>query len=81
MIEESQAANFQKTPPSDALIAQRRANGLLPDLHGVQVFVAGASAGTSERYVEVQGFWVKYLQSAGAQISAKTYGRVALAFE
>lgn len=81
MIEESQAANFQKTPPSDALIAQRRAKGLLPDLHGVQVFVAGASAGTSERYVEVQDFWVKYLQSAGAQISAKTYGRVALAFE
>jgi len=57
------------------------AAALLPDLHGVQVFVAGASAGTSDRYVEVQDFWLKYLHTAGAQISAKTYGRVALAFE
>ena len=55
--------------------------GLLPDLHGVHVFVAGASAATSERYVEVQDFWLKYLQAAGGEISAKTYGRVALTFE
>ena len=81
MIEESKAANFQKAPPAEALIAQRRAKGLLPDLRGVHVFVAGASAATSERYVEVQDFWLKYLQAAGGEISAKTYGRVALTFE
>ena len=81
MIEESKAANFQKTPPAEALIEQRRAKGLLPDLRGVQVFVAGASAATSERYVEVQDFWLKYLQAAGGAISTKTYGRVALTFE
>jgi hypothetical protein len=81
MIEESKTANFVKAPPAEALIAQRRAKGLLPDLHGVQVFVAGASAATSERYVEVQDFWLKYLQAAGAEIGAKTYGRVALSFE
>ncbi len=81
MIEESKAANFQKTQPAEALIDQRRAKGLLPDLRGVQVFVAGASAATSERYVEVQDFWLKYLQAAGGAISTKTYGRVALSFE
>jgi hypothetical protein len=81
MIEESRAANFQKAAPRETLIAQRRAKGLLPDLRGVQVFVAGASAATSERYVEVQDFWLKYLQAAGAQVNAKTYGRVALGFE
>jgi hypothetical protein len=81
MIEESKTANFLKAPPNAALIEQRRAKGLLPDLHGVQVFVAGASASTSERYVEAQDFWLKYLQAAGGEISAKTYGRVALSFE
>jgi hypothetical protein len=81
MIEESKAANFSKAAPAEALIAQRRAKGLLPDLHGVEVFVAGASAPTSERYVQVQDFWLRYLQAAGGEIGAKTYGRVALTFE
>jgi len=81
MMEESRAANFLKAPPVDAIIGQRRAKSLLPDLQGVQVFVAGASAPTTERYVEVQGFWLKYLQAAGAKVDEKTYGRVALTFE
>lgn len=81
MLEESKAANFVKAAPAETLLAQRRAKGLLPDLAGVRVFVAGASAATSERYVEVQEFWLHYLQAAGAQIGARTYGRVALTFE
>ena len=63
------------------LLACLPAHGLLPDLRGVHVFVAGASATTSERYVEVQDFWLKYLQAAGGEISARTYGRVAFTFE
>lgn len=79
MIEESKAANFSKAAPAtDPIIQQRREHGLLPDLKSVQVFVAGASAPTPERYMEIQNFWLKFVRAAGGAISEKTYGRVAL---
>jgi hypothetical protein len=81
MIEESGSANFLKAAPAGGLVAQRRAKSLLPDLKGVQVFVAGASAPSTERYVEVQDFWLEYLRAAGGRVDEKTYGRVALTFE
>jgi len=85
MIEESQAANFAKSPPtpatSAAVIEQRRVKGLLPDLSGVDVYVAGAAAARSDSYVQVQDFWLKYVTAAGGRINEKTYGRVALRFE
>jgi hypothetical protein len=82
MVEESKSANFAKSLPTpastDTLISERRAKGLLPDLRGAQVYVAGASAPTGEAYVQIQNFWLRYVQAAGGQISEKTYGRVAL---
>ena len=84
MVEESKLANFAKSPPdaaaTDALLRERRSKSLMPDLRGVQVFVAGAAAPTGEQYAAIQDFWLKYFKAAGAQVSEKTYGRVALSF-
>ena len=44
----------------------------------MQVYAAGSSAPTGEAYVQIQNFWLRYVQAAGGQISEKTYGRVAL---
>jgi hypothetical protein len=84
MVEESKVANFAKAVPdaaaTDALLRERRGKGLMPDLKGVQVFVAGAAAPGAEQYTAIQDFWLEYFRAAGAQVSEKTYGRVALTF-
>ena len=53
--------------------------GKVPDRSMLRT-VAGASAATRERCGEVLNDRLEYLQAAAAPISAKTYGRVALAF-
>lgn len=77
MVEESPAANFARQPLDEntgrKLIEARRAQGLLPDLAGVRVYVVGASGRSAEQMSRVQGFWRAFFAASGATV--QDYGR------
>lgn len=77
MIEESPVANFARGPIDAAyakkLIEARRAQGLLPDLRGVRVYVVGAGGKNGEQMARVQLFWTTFFSATGASLQA--YGR------
>lgn len=58
--------------PDPAWIAQRQADGRVPDLRGVCVVVAGADV-SSARGVAVRDFWRAYFEAAGADFDADRY--------
>lgn len=84
MLEYSHIANFEKVSvnakESDRLIERQKKQGLLPNLHGANVFVAGAKAPKSDKFAEVQAFWLRYFKEAGAVCAPGMYGRPALSF-
>lgn len=84
MLEYSHIANFEKSSvgakEADRLIERQKKQGLLPNLHGSEVFVAGAKAPKSDKFAEVQAFWLRYFKEAGAVCEAGMYGRPALSF-
>ena len=54
--------------------AAERKSGRIPDLKGVQVWVAGAGGSTPEQYLRIQDFWIRYFQAAGADLRVNRYG-------
>jgi hypothetical protein len=58
--------------PSDNWIAQRKAEGRLPDLANVCVFVVGAET-ASRQGAKVRGFWQRYFEAAGARLPTGNY--------
>lgn len=85
MIEETSRLNLLKTPPdkkmTDAFISRQKGEKRLPDLTGVTVYVAGATAKNQELYYKIQSFWMKYFKACGASLKEKNYGRSLLKFE
>jgi hypothetical protein len=62
-----------------AFVARERRNGRLPDLRGVETYVAGAGATrgvetSAERVRAVRGFWLAYFRATGATLPAFHYG-------
>jgi hypothetical protein len=53
----------------------------MPNLTGVKVYVAGASAADSDKFREVQTFWARYFTESGADFSAYRYGHSLINFE
>lgn len=86
MLEDSAIAgfDFEKKAPTaldtEAIVKRQRARGLLPDLHGAQVYVVGAKAANSAHAEAVKAFWVRYLQEASAVIEPGMYGRSVINF-
>lgn len=82
MVEDSPELRFGRTEIDrariDRIIADREEAGLLPDLSGTQVFVAGATAATAEKLAEIQRFWEAYFAELGA--SVEDYQRSAVRF-
>jgi hypothetical protein len=82
MIEDSTWARFDEhgdhliRPPQ--LFTRLRLAHALPDLRGVDVHVAGASARTSSLLREVEAFWQEYFASAQAELNPANYGAVLL---
>lgn len=74
MIEESEVANFARFRPDEAFtrkeIERQRRAGILPDLRGVKVYVAGAHADTLERWAAIEKFWREYFAASGAELVA-----------
>jgi hypothetical protein len=85
MIEDSKEYNFEKDKITDEYISNaissRQKNNLMPNLAGVKVYVAGASADDSNKFRAVQAFWVRYLTESGADFSPHRYGHSLINFE
>jgi hypothetical protein len=85
MIEDSKECNFEKEKITDEyidrVIRDRQKNNLLPNLTGVKVYAAGASAADSNRFRSVQTFWARYLTKSGADFSPHRYGHSLITFE
>lgn len=62
------------------VIAHARKEGRLPDLRGVTVYLAGASAASPQKAFEVQKFWLAYFKAANAQLSPEHYGPALINF-
>ncbi len=79
MLEDSNGNAFERTPPSDAStqreIARQQRLHTLPDLKGVTVCVAGATASPPERAAAVERFWRSYFEAAGAVVPPGAYAR------
>lgn len=82
MVEDSQPYNFYRLqwgPDTvEKLLGELDANGLVPDLSGVCLYVSGASADTAEMAHRVGNFWATYFQRAKANMDSRRYAHVLL---
>lgn len=85
MIEDSAVANFEKThidaPFIQREIERQRTAGVLPDLRGIVVFVAGARAEPLERAAAIENFSRQYFTVTGAEIGPGGYSRTLPSFD
>jgi hypothetical protein len=90
MVERSARLNVARTRFDDASIAATidgfAADGSIPDLRGVQVYVVGAgvsqggSGMPADRFLAIQHFWQAYLSRAGASLPSERYGAALVRF-
>lgn len=85
MIEDSKEYKFDRDKITDEyiekVISDRQNKQLMPNLTGVKVYVAGASAADSKKFRAIQNFWARYLTASGANFSPHRYGHSLLSFE
>jgi len=85
MLQDSKEYKFNKDKITDEyinnVITYRQKNNLMPNLTGVKVYVAGASAADSNRFRAVQSFWDRYFTKSGADFSLHRYGHSLINFE
>jgi hypothetical protein len=85
MIQDSKEYNFDRTKVTDAytadIIKYRKKNKLIPNLNGVKVYVAGASADEARKFRSIERFWNNYFKVSGADYSTHRYGHSLLEFE
>lgn len=85
MIQDSKEYNFDRDKITDEyinkVIRYRQENNLMPNLTGVKVYVAGASAADSNKFREVQTFWARYFTESGADYSPYRYGHSLINFK
>jgi hypothetical protein len=85
MIQDSKQYNFERAKVTNRytsrLIKYRKKHNLIPNLRGVKVYVAGASADGAKKYRSIEKFWGTYFKVAGADYSTHRYGHSLLEFE
>ncbi len=85
MVQDSKEYNFDRVKVTDAYIANiikyRQKNNLVPNLKGVKVYVAGASADEATKFRSIEKFWNSYFKVTGADFSTHRYGHSLLEFE
>jgi hypothetical protein len=85
MVQDSKEYNFERSDITEKyindLIRYRHQQKLIPDLSGVKVYVAGASADDSRKFRSIERFWSIYFAKTGADYSTHRYGHSLLAFE
>ncbi|MCX8042737.1 MAG: hypothetical protein N3B18_01260, partial [Desulfobacterota bacterium] len=58
-----------------------KANNRFPDLHGVKVYVVAPTIQSSERFFQIQKFWLQYFAAAGAILPKEHYSNTLLGFQ
>ena len=85
MIQDSKEYNFEKVRITNKYIANiienRSRQKLLPNLLGVKIYVAGASAANSKRFRAIELLWTRYFEASKADFSTHRYGHSLLEFE
>jgi hypothetical protein len=85
MIEDSKEYKFDHDKITeeyiDKVVRYRREKNLMPNLSGVKVYVAGASAADSNTFRAVQTFWARYFAQSKADFSPHRYGHSLINFE
>lgn len=85
MIEDSDFYNFTRENLTAKHIAQiieaEKAARRVPDLSGVKVYVVGAMAQRTQRFLQIRDFWMAYFQACGATVSEQNYGPILIRFE
>jgi len=85
MIQDSKEFNFERSRITNSytakVIKHRRKQKMIPNLSGVKVYVAGASAKAAKKYRSIEKFWSSYFKVAGADFSSHRYGHTLLEFE
>jgi hypothetical protein len=85
MVQDSKEYNFSRVKVTDTYIANiikyRKKNNLIPNLKGVKVYVAGASADEAKKFRSIEKFWNSYFVITGADFSKYRYGHSFLGFE
>jgi hypothetical protein len=74
MLQSTDEVNMERAGgvPPDNWIEQRKAEGRLPDLANVCVFVVGADP-SSKQGAKVRAFWQKYFEAADARMPSVNY--------
>ena len=82
MIEQAGADDFLQEdltePRIQQIIAAQRAAGQLPELHGVKVWVAGATADPEgrvgpEKIGQIRRFWIEFFRACGGDLATERY--------
>ena len=85
MIQDSKEFRFDRAKITNKYIADvikvRKQQDLIPNLNGVKVYVAGASAADSRKFRSIEKFWSRYFEVSGADFSTHRYGHSLLEFE
>ena len=82
MIEENNHWRFNRVHWTQALknriLAREDKLHLIPDMHGINVYVVGARGQTLEVMQNIRDFWVSYFNKAGATLSPDHYAHTLL---
>jgi hypothetical protein len=85
MVQDSKEYNFSRIKVTDTytanIIKYRKKNNLIPNLKGVKIYVAGASADEAKKFRSIEKFWNSYFEVTGADFSTHRYGHSLLEFE
>jgi hypothetical protein len=85
MIQDSKQYKFEHAKVTNKyindVIRYRQKQKLVPNLAGVKVYVAGASATDSRKFRSIEKFWSRYFAATGADFSSHRYGHSLLEFE
>lgn len=84
MIEDSDEYNFEKeilsTRRIEEIISKEKSAKRIPELTGVKVYIAGATASKREQFFARQNFWLMYFKECGATLLSENYGPTLIKF-
>jgi len=84
MIQDSSEYNFEKEILSkeriEEIISEEKSMNRMPELTSVMVYIAGATAPTTEKFFARRNFWLTYFKECGAAFLQENYGTTLIKF-
>ncbi len=85
MIEDSKFYNFYHENLTKnrirKIIENEREQGRLPDLQNANVYVVGAMANNTNKFLNIRNFWIDYFKACGANLTEENYGTAMIKFK